>query len=57
MRGLSEKAKGKQRAVEPEAEDALSTYSQVIVRFTEGVEDLRLALSPTDTIKVLKQKV
>ena len=57
MTGLSEKAKGKQRAVEPEAEDALPTYSQVVVRFTEGVEDLRLALSPNHTIKVLKQKV
>ena len=57
MVGLSEKAKGKQRAIEPEAEDDLPIFSQVVIRFTEGVEDLHLTLSPTDSVRVLKEKV
>jgi hypothetical protein len=59
MGGLSEKAKGKQRAVEPPPErgPAPVTERPVIIRFTEGVQDLHLALDTSDTVLTLKQKV
>lgn len=56
MVGLSEKAKGKQRAIEPGEEDEAPVL-QVVIRFTEGIEDLRLALAPADSVRALKQKV
>ncbi|KAG9019272.1 hypothetical protein FRB90_004541 [Tulasnella sp. 427] len=67
-RPLSEKAKGKQRAVEIEDEDtpgAASSSSQrpqspatrsVTIRFTEGVKDLTLDISERDTVREVKSK-
>lgn len=56
---LSEKAKGKQRAVEPQdgEEGTEANQRMVTVRFTDGLPDLIVALSPKDNIRALKQQV
>ena len=58
---LSEKAKGKQRAIEPynEQDEAGQTFESksLVVRFTEGIEDLRLDIEEKDTVRDLKRKV
>jgi hypothetical protein len=61
MQPLSEKAKGKQRA-EPIAEDVLNNGGpipprQLMVRFTEGVEDLVLQVAEDDSVRDVKVKV
>lgn len=63
-RQLSDKAKGKQRAVEPDEAGRTSNEGPAVpelrsltVRFTEGVEDLVLSVSPKDTVRELKKKV
>lgn len=62
MVGLSEKAKGKQRAVEPQDVDASgsqtseNTTRTVTIRFTDGLPDLNLSLEPKDTVQILKKK-
>ena len=59
MSGLSEKAKGKRRAVELPVDEAPEPPAErpLIIRFTEGLEDLRLALGRGDTVHALKKKV
>ena len=59
---LSEKAKGKQRAVEPpdssctpESVEELSR--NLVIRFTEGIPDLVLNVSQRDTIRIVKNNV
>ena len=61
MQPLSEKAKGKQRA-EPIPEDVLNNGGpipprQLMVRFTEGVEDLVLQVADDDSVRDVKAKV
>ena len=50
---LSDKAKGKQRAVEPAAPVAPTTR-QLVIRFTDGIPDLELTLSKEDSVRNLK---
>ncbi|KAK7681626.1 hypothetical protein QCA50_015359 [Cerrena zonata] len=55
---LSEKAKGKQRAVEPE--DAVvepRPAKSLIIRFTEGVRDLTVTVHEQDTVRSVKQNI
>lgn len=59
---LSEKAKGKQRAVEapngPELQPAPEEVSRdLVIRFTEGIPDLVLNVLEKDTIRAVKNKV
>jgi hypothetical protein len=61
MQTLSEKAKGKQRA-EPILEDVFNNGGpipprQLMVRFTEGVEDLVLQVAENDSVRDVKAKV
>ncbi|EJC98967.1 uncharacterized protein FOMMEDRAFT_142985 [Fomitiporia mediterranea MF3/22] len=62
MVGLSEKAKGKQRAIEPldpaeQEEPAKPTQRPVTIRFTEGLPDLTLTLGIQDSVRTLKRKI
>ena len=52
---LSEKAKGKQRAVEPPDIEELSR--DLVIRFTEGIPDLVLNVSQRDTIRIVRNNV
>jgi len=59
---LSEKAKGKQRAIEPSAASSSSpTPSELtrtlVVRFTEGTPDLILTVNNSDTVLDVKKNV
>jgi hypothetical protein len=58
---LSEKAKGKQRA-DPIPEDVFNNGGpipprQLMVRFTEGVQDLVLKVAEDDSVRDVKAKV
>lgn len=56
---LSEKAKGKQRAIDPEIQPGPSTPlplpKSLVIRFTEGIEDLAVDVHEQDTIKDVKK--
>ena len=55
---LSEKAKGKQRAVEAlDNAPATPPSKNLTIRFTEGVPDLTLQVAEKDTVKEVKAKV
>lgn len=58
---LSEKAKGKQRAAEPTGEpssgEAPPKTKPLVIRFTEGFEDLDLPVEERDAIRDVKRKV
>jgi len=54
---LSEKAKGKQRAVEPLAEPAPNLSRDLVIRFTEGIPDLILKVSQQDAIRDVKNNI
>jgi hypothetical protein len=58
---LSEKAKGKQKAIEPLDDlhgSGDSTRSKpLVIRFTEGIEDLHLEVHEKDAIRDVKSKV
>lgn len=58
---LSEKAKGKQRVVEPangSTPDPVEEASRdLVIRFTEGIPDLVLNVSQRDTIRIVKSNV
>jgi len=54
---LSEKAKGKQRAIEPPEEPELELSRDLVIRFTEGVEDLTLKVSQKDSIRDVKRNI
>jgi hypothetical protein len=61
MQPLSEKAKGKQRA-DPIPEDVSNNGGpipprQLMVRFTEGVQDLVLQVAEDDSVRDVKAKV
>ncbi|KAH8091017.1 DUF2407 ubiquitin-like domain-containing protein [Cristinia sonorae] len=51
---LSDKAKGKQRAVSPEEE---RVYKSLVVRFTEGIPDLTVGIEPEETIRDVKRNI
>ena len=53
---LSEKAKGKQRAVDPE-QPSTPPSKDLTIRFTEGIPDLTIRVSETDTVKEVKTNV
>ena len=58
---LSDKAKGKQRAAEP-TEEAEPSQEQpktkpLVIRFTEGIEDLSLQVEQGDAVRDVKRKV
>ena len=60
MSSLSEKAKGKRRAIEPPDEETANqttTQRPVTVRFTEGIPDLAFVLERKDAVRELKRKV
>lgn len=59
---LSEKAKGKQRAREPQDSTASSLTGTagtkpLVIRFTEGIPDLTLEVHPSETVKDAKENV
>lgn len=61
MQPLSEKAKGKQRA-DPIPENAFDSTApppprELMVRFTDGVEDLVLHIAEHDSVSDVKAKV
>lgn len=53
-KGLSDKAKGKQRAVEPIEEPS---SRELMVRFTEGVPDLTIRVGKRDSVRDVKNNV
>lgn len=53
-KGLSDKAKGKQRAVEPVEEPP---SRELMVRFTEGVPDLTIRVAKKDFVRDVKNNV
>ncbi|KAG6330552.1 hypothetical protein ID866_8535 [Astraeus odoratus] len=53
---LSEKAKGKQRAIDPEL-SGLQDSRDLTIRFTEGIPDLVLHVTDKDTIRDVKAKI
>jgi len=60
--GLSEKARGKQRAIEPsEAGEPVSepcaNTRDLTVRFTEGIPDLTLQVTEQDTVRDVKHNI
>jgi hypothetical protein len=56
---LSEKAKGKQRAIDPEldGEPSRTDSRNLTIRFTEGIPDLVLFVTSTDAVRDVKAKV
>lgn len=54
---LSEKAKGKQRAVEPITDVPEALSRELMVRFTEGISDLVLKVEEKDSVRDVKLKV
>lgn len=61
MTTLSDKAKGKQRALDsvadPQANVEVPKTKPLVVRFTEGIEDLSLQVEQKDTVREVKRKV
>lgn len=53
---LSDKAKGKQRAVEPQVVPEPSSR-ELMVRFTEGIPDLTISVAKTDSVRDVKNNV
>lgn len=53
---LSEKAKGKLRAVDPTATDE-PVSKALTIRFTEGIPDLTIEVVVNDTVKDIKNRV
>lgn len=55
---LSEKAKGKQRAVDQEQGPSQeSPAKDLVIRFTEGLPDLTLQIAESDAVRDVKRKV
>ncbi|KAI0079503.1 hypothetical protein K474DRAFT_1592044 [Panus rudis PR-1116 ss-1] len=55
---LSEKAKGKQRAVDPvDSTPTPPPNKPLVIRFTEGVPDLTLQVKEGDTVRELKKSI
>ena len=56
---LSEKAKGKQRAVDPlvQQDTPQEEYKSLVIRFTEGVPDLTIRVGERDAVRDIKRNV
>ena len=54
---LSEKAKGKQRAVDPAQDPLPPPLKDLTIRFTEGIPDLTVQVADKDTLKEVKDNV
>ena len=54
---LSEKAKGKQRAVDSITDVPETLSRELMVRFTEGIPDLVLRVEEKDSVRDVKLKV
>lgn len=55
---VSEKAKGKQRAIDLNGEtEAHVELKSLVIRFTEGIPDLTLHISESDAIRDIKREV
>ncbi|KZT09180.1 uncharacterized protein LAESUDRAFT_647550 [Laetiporus sulphureus 93-53] len=54
---LSEKAKGKQRAVEPQSGNPEPPKRDLVIRFTEGIPDLTLQIAEKDVVRDVKNKI
>ena len=59
---LSEKAKGKQRVVElsdapDDAAQSRTLTKPLVIRFTEGIQDLSLEVEQPDAVRDVKRKV
>ncbi|KAH9891820.1 DUF2407 ubiquitin-like domain-containing protein [Cubamyces lactineus] len=57
---LSEKARGKQRAAEPELDSASTSVppsKDLTIRFTEGIPDLTVQVAEKDTVKDVKHSI
>ncbi|KAH7924545.1 hypothetical protein BV22DRAFT_1112770 [Leucogyrophana mollusca] len=54
---LSEKAKGKQRAIEPEPVDKSKDVRDLTIRFTEGIPDLILKVTLKDSVRDVKSNI
>jgi hypothetical protein len=54
---LSEKAKGKQRAIEPPNDPEPELFRDLVIRFTEGLPDLILKVTQKDAIRDVKTNV
>lgn len=61
MSGLSEKAKGKRRAIEQdqdgEAPPPVPQGRTLTIRFSEGLPDLHLLVGPNDNVREIQRKV
>ncbi|KAH7915447.1 DUF2407 C-terminal domain-containing protein [Hygrophoropsis aurantiaca] len=54
---LSEKAKGKQRAVDPQPTDKSSHARDLTIRFTEGISDLVIKVALKDSVRDVKSNI
>ncbi|KAH7885475.1 DUF2407 ubiquitin-like domain-containing protein [Phlebopus sp. FC_14] len=54
---LSDKAKGKQRAIDPEPTNSPSNSRELTIRFTEGIPDLVLHVTQTDIVRDVKANI
>ena len=57
---LSDKAKGKQRAVETAGQPGPSEYARVktlVIRFSEGIQDLAVEVAEKDAVRDIKREV
>ncbi|KAI0754789.1 DUF2407 ubiquitin-like domain-containing protein [Daedaleopsis nitida] len=54
---LSQKAKGKQRAVDPAPPEAAPSLKELTIRFTEGIPDLTVQVAEKDTVKDVKNSI
>ncbi|KAF9516473.1 hypothetical protein BS47DRAFT_1340811 [Hydnum rufescens UP504] len=60
MSGLSEKAKGKRRATEPDGDERAASVPQgrpLTIRFSEGIPDLHLVVGPSDNVRQIQRKI
>jgi hypothetical protein len=58
MSPLSEKAKGKQRAVDNDGQESeVKPLRDLTIRFTEGLPDLVVQVGTTDAVRDVKTKV
>ncbi|TCD68343.1 hypothetical protein EIP91_010981 [Steccherinum ochraceum] len=54
---LSEKMKGKQRAIETVDDLGEPSSKSLVIRFTEGIPDLTVTVGPNDTIRDMKKNI
>jgi len=57
MPTISEKAKGKQRAMEPSLDTPPEETRDIVIRFTEGIPDLPLQVGQSESVRDLKKRI